>query len=66
VMPLLAQRRLNQLPVIDEGRMIGIITRRELLDRLQIAEELGQGETPDGDAEPPPIRTPGSDDPDAR
>lgn len=66
VMPLLAQRRLNQLPVIDEGRMIGIITRREFLDRLQIAEELAQGDTPDGDAELPPIRTSGSDDPDAR
>ncbi len=66
VMPLLAQRRLNQLPVIDEGRMIGIISRREFLDRLQIAEELGQGDTPDGDAELPPIRTPGNDDPDAR
>ncbi|MXY72149.1 MAG: CBS domain-containing protein, partial [Dehalococcoidia bacterium] len=66
VMTLLAQRRLNQLPVIDEGRMIGIITRREFLDRLQIAEELGQGDTPDGEAELPPIRTSGSDDPDAR
>ena len=65
VMPLLAQRRLNQLPVIDEGRMIGIITRREFVDRLQIAEELGEDETFDSDAEPPPIRTPGSDDPDA-
>ena len=65
VMPLLAQRRLNQLPVIDEGRMIGIISRREFLDRLQIAEELGPDENPESDIEPPPIRTPGSDDPDA-
>ena len=63
VMPLLAQRRLNQLPVIDEGRMIGIISRRELLDRLQIAEELGPEGAPVDDAEPPPIRTSGSDDP---
>ena len=65
VMPLLAQRRLNQLPVIDEGRMIGIITRRELLDRLQIAEEVGPGDSPDGDTEPPPIRTAGGGDSDA-
>ena len=64
VMPLLAQRRLNQLPVIDEGRMIGIITRREFLDRLQIAEELGPDASPDDEGESPPIRTPGSDDPD--
>ena len=65
VLPLLAQRRLNQLPVIDEGRMIGIITRRELLDRLQIAEEVGPGDSPDGDTEPPPIRTAGGGDSDA-
>ena len=65
VMPLLAQRRLNQLPVIDEGRMIGIITRREFLDRLQIAEEVGPGDSPDGDTEPPPIRTAGGGDSDA-
>jgi len=67
VMPLLAQRRLNQLPVIDEGRMIGMITRREFFDRLQIAEELGPDERPDDTADPPPIRrTPGSDEPDSR
>lgn len=66
VMPLLAQRHLSHLPVIDEGRMIGIISRREFVDRLQIAEELGEDEVFDSEAEPPPIRTPDSDDPDAR
>ncbi len=63
VMPLLAQRELSHLPVIDEGRMVGIISRREFLDRLQIAEELGPEEGADSNAEPPPIRTPGGDDP---
>ncbi len=66
VMPLLAQRRLNQVPVIDEGRMIGIITRREFLDRLQIAEEVGEGDKTDSEAEHPPVRPSGDDDPDSR
>ena len=66
VLPLLVQRRLNQLPVIEEGRMIGIISRGDLLNRLQIAEETGPDEGPDGEAEPPPIRTPGGDDPGSR
>ena len=49
VLTLLADRRLNQLPVIEDGRMIGIISRRELLDRVKLAEELDMGE--DGDTE---------------
>lgn len=40
VLEKLALMRLNQIPVLDEGRMIGIITRRELLDRVQLAESL--------------------------
>ncbi|MXW25227.1 MAG: CBS domain-containing protein [Dehalococcoidia bacterium] len=63
VMPLLAQRHLSHVPVIEDGRMIGIIARREFLDRLQIAEELAPEESAEHDPEPPPIRTPGGDDP---
>ena len=62
VMPLLGQRRLNQVPVIEEGRMIGLITRRELLDRVQLAEELGKESDQDAGDAPPPIRTSGGDD----
>jgi Zn-dependent protease/CBS domain-containing protein len=40
VLRLVSERRIHQVPVIDEGRMVGIVTRRELLDRLQLAEEL--------------------------
>jgi Zn-dependent protease/CBS domain-containing protein len=40
VLLLVGEKRLNQVPVVDGGRMIGLITRRELLDRIQLAESL--------------------------
>ena len=40
VLTLLGERGLNQVPVLDDGRMIGLITRREILERLQLAETL--------------------------
>lgn len=43
VLVLIGEKRLNQIPVLDDGRMIGMITRREILERLQLAETL----TPD-------------------
>jgi len=41
VLVMIGERRLNQVPVLEEGRMIGLITRRELLDRVQVAGKLG-------------------------
>jgi Zn-dependent protease/CBS domain-containing protein len=41
VLMLLGEKGLNQVPVLEEGRMIGLVTRRELLDRVQLAERLG-------------------------
>ena len=40
VLVLLGEKRLNQVPVLDDGRMVGLITRREILERLQLAETL--------------------------
>jgi len=40
VLMLLGEKGLNQVPVLDEGRMIGLVTRRELLERVQLAETL--------------------------
>ncbi len=43
-----SQKRLNQVPVLEGGRMVGMISRRELLDRLHLAVELA----PDAPEEP--------------
>jgi Zn-dependent protease/predicted transcriptional regulator len=40
VLMLLAAKRLERVPVLDDGRMVGLITRRELVDRVHLAEEL--------------------------
>lgn len=40
VLRLISEKRFNQVPVLEGGEMIGIVTRRELLDRLQLAETL--------------------------
>jgi Zn-dependent protease/predicted transcriptional regulator len=40
VLMLLGEKGLNQVPVLDEGRMVGMVTRRELLERTQLAETL--------------------------
>lgn len=49
VLVIIAQKRLNQVPVIEEGRMIGLITRQELLDRIQLAETLAPDAPVSGD-----------------
>lgn len=41
VLVLLGERRFNQVPVLEDGRMVGLVTRREILERLQLAETLG-------------------------
>jgi CBS domain-containing protein len=40
VLTMLGEKGLNQVPVLDEGRMIGLVTRREILERMQLAETL--------------------------
>ncbi len=44
VLHLLAEKGLNQVPVLEEGRMIGLVTRRELIERVQLAESLAPDE----------------------
>ncbi len=38
---IIAKHSLNQVPVLDGGRMVGLITRRELVERVELAEEVG-------------------------
>lgn len=58
VLSLLGERALNQVPVLDEGRMVGLVTRREILERLQLAESLGEN-NPGIDEERPAAPLPG-------
>lgn len=53
VLRLVSEHRFHQVPVLEEGRMIGLVTRRELLDRLQLAETL-LPDAPSGDDSAPP------------
>jgi Zn-dependent protease/CBS domain-containing protein len=52
VLTIVSQRRLNQVPVLEDGRMIGLITRRELLDRVQLAEALAPDPKDERDGHP--------------
>ena len=40
VLHQLGANRLNQVPVLEAGRMVGMITRREPLERVELAESL--------------------------
>lgn len=55
VLRLLAEKSLNQVPVIEEGRMIGLVTRRELVDRVRLTEQLApdRPEPPEPDLDQP-------------
>lgn len=46
VLQLIGERRLNQVPVLADGRMVGLITRRELLDRVHLAGSLAPNDPP--------------------
>ncbi|MGK2966476.1 MAG: M50 family metallopeptidase [Tepidiformaceae bacterium] len=40
VLKVVSEKGLNQVPVLEEGRMVGVITRRELLDRVDLEQRL--------------------------
>ena len=51
VLRLISERRFNQVPVLEAGQMVGMVTRRELLDRLQLEETLADTAERDASAE---------------
>ena len=53
VLQLLGERRLNQVPVLEDGRMVGLITRRELLDRVHLAGSLSPNQPPTDESAAP-------------
>jgi Zn-dependent protease len=40
-MKLIAQNDLNQVPVLDQGKLVGILTRANLINFLHLKQELG-------------------------
>ena len=57
ILHMIAEKQLNQVPVLEEGRMVGLITLRELLDRVQLAESFARDQDlPEPSA--PPEATP--------
>jgi CBS domain-containing protein len=38
---ILAQNGLNQIPVLDGGRLVGLLSRSDVLRYLQTRQELG-------------------------
>lgn len=51
VLRLVSEKRFNQVPVLEDGQMIGMITRRELLDRLLLAETLAPDSAADSESD---------------
>lgn len=41
VLRLIQEEGLNQVPVLDDSRVVGMVSRRELIERLQLQESLG-------------------------
>jgi CBS domain-containing protein len=59
----MAERNVNQLPVLEDGVLLGAITREQLLTLVQAALDLGaeaasgsRGPLPGGGDAPAPIR----------
>ena len=41
VMRVIAQHDINQVPVISEGRLVGLLNRADIIRHLQLSQELG-------------------------
>jgi CBS domain-containing protein len=41
VMPLMANRDINQVPVVQDGRLVGVLTRDAIIRTLEIRRSLG-------------------------
>jgi Zn-dependent protease/CBS domain-containing protein len=52
----MAQRGVHQLPVVDDGRLLGLLTRADVLRFLQLRHELGMDEQSDATARAPALQ----------
>jgi len=41
VLPLMAGRDVNQLPVVQEGRLVGVLSRDAIVRYLEVRRDLG-------------------------
>jgi CBS domain-containing protein len=44
VLPLMTGKDINQLPVVDNGKLVGVVTRDAVIRSLQVRQGLGLGE----------------------
>ena len=60
VVPLMLERRLHHVPVLEEGRLIGLIIRDDFFRRLEAAEAVARhhDDDPDSDSDPDDAPTP--------
>ncbi|MCW5891234.1 MAG: CBS domain-containing protein [bacterium] len=52
---VMARHRINQLPVVTDGRLVGIVTDRDLRDAFPSVFELAAGGGPSADPETIPV-----------
>ncbi len=43
VLPLMVERDVNQLPVVEDGRLVGVLSREDIVRFLEIRRSLGLG-----------------------
>jgi len=41
VLPLIANRNVNQLPVVQDGKLVGVLTRDAIIRTLEVRRSLG-------------------------
>jgi CBS domain-containing protein len=41
VLPLIVDREVNQVPVVDNGRLVGVLSREDVVRFLEIRRSLG-------------------------
>jgi CBS domain-containing protein len=52
----MAQRGVHQLPVVEDGRLLGLLTRADVLRYLQLRHELGMHDEAGATAGSPVLR----------
>lgn len=54
VLPILAQHDLNQVPVVQDGHVVGVLSRDRIMQYIEIRREVGARPQPARSVPPPP------------